>query len=85
VIVSYMLFFADSAERALSQAMLMGVVASTLAAMLLLIQFLDTPFKEGAGGIRPVAMERTLRTVDEALVAVDRASEPPCDEQGRAS
>jgi hypothetical protein len=83
VIVGYMLFFADSAERALSQAVLMGTVASTLAAMLLLVQFLDSPFKEGVGGIRPVAMERTLRTVDEALVAVDRAPEPPCDEQGR--
>ena len=85
VIVSYMLFFADSAERALSQAMLMGTVASTLAAMLLLIQFLNSPFKEGAGGIQPVAMERILRTIDEALVAVDRAPEPPCDERGRAS
>ena len=85
VIVGYMFFFADSAERALSQAMLMGTVASTLAAMLLLIQFLDTPFKEGAGGIQPVAMERILRTVEEALVAVDRAPEPPCDERGRAS
>jgi hypothetical protein len=65
--------------------MLMGTVASTIAAMLLLIQFLDTPFKEGAGGIQPVAMERILRTVEEALVDVDRAPEPPCDEQGRAS
>jgi hypothetical protein len=85
VIVSYMLFFADSGERAVTQAMLMGTVASTIAAMLLLIQFLDTPFKEGAGGIQPVAMERILRTVEEALVDVDRAPEPPCDEQGRAS
>jgi Protein of unknown function (DUF4239) len=85
VIVSYMLFFADSAERVQSQAMLMGTVASTLAAMLLLIQFLDTPFKEGAGGIQPVAMERTLRTFDQALVAVGREADPPCDAQGRRS
>lgn len=85
VILGYMLFFADSAERALSQAVLMGTVASTLAAMLLLVQFLDSPFKQGVGGIQPVAMERTLRAVDEALVAVDRVPEPPCDERGRAS
>jgi hypothetical protein len=84
VIVCYMLFFADSSERARSQAMLMGTVASTLAAMLLLVQFLDSPFKEGVGGVKPVAMERTLRTVDEALGAVGRAPEPPCDEEGRA-
>ena len=61
VIVGYVFFFADSAERAVSQGVLMGSVAATLAAMLLLIQFLDSPFKEGVGGIQPVAMERTLR------------------------
>ncbi|MGH3064657.1 MAG: hypothetical protein ACRDMK_09985 [Gaiellaceae bacterium] len=83
VIVGYVFFFADSAERAVSQAVLMGSVASTLAAMLLLIQFLDSPFKEDVGGIQPVAMERTLRTFDQALLAVDSAPEPPCDERGR--
>jgi hypothetical protein len=85
VIVGYTLFFADSAERAVSQAVLMGSVASTLAAMLLLIQFLDSPFKEDVGGVQPVAMERTLRTFDQALVAVGREVDPPCDEQGRRS
>lgn len=85
VIVGYVFFFADSAERAVSQGVLMGSVASTLAAMLLLIQFLDSPFKEDVGGIQPVAMERTLRTFDQALVAVGREADPPCDEQGRRS
>jgi hypothetical protein len=85
VIVGYVLFFADSAERAVSQGVLMGSVASTLAAMLLLIQFLDSPFREDVGGIQPVAMERTLRTFDQALVAVGREVDPPCDEQGRRS
>jgi hypothetical protein len=83
VIVGYVLFFADSAERAVSQGVLMGSVAATLAAMLLLIQFLDSPFKEDVGGIQPVAMERTLRTFDQALLAIDRTSDPPCDQRGR--
>ena len=83
VIVGYTLFFADSAERAVSQGVLMGSVAATLAAMLLLIQFLDSPFKEGVGGIQPVAMERTLRTFDQALVAVGREADPPCNQQGQ--
>ena len=47
VIVGYVLFFADSAERAVSQGVLMGSVASTLAAMLLLIQFLDSTVQAG--------------------------------------
>ena len=83
VIVGYVFFFADSAERAVSQGVLMGTVASTIAAMLLLIQFLDSPFKEGVGGIQPVAMERTLRTFDQALLAVDRVPDPPCNEKGQ--
>ena len=61
----------------------MGTVASTIAAMLLLIQFLDSPFKEDVGGIQPVAMERTLRTFDQALLAVDSAPDPPCNEKGQ--
>jgi hypothetical protein len=85
VIVGYVLFFADSAERTVSQGVLMGSVASTLAAMLLLIQFLDSPFKEDVGGIQPVAMERTLRTFDQALIAIGREVDPPCDEQGQRS
>ena len=83
VIVGYVLFFADSAERAVSQGVLMGSVAATLAAMLLLIQFLDSPFKEDVGGIQPVAMERTLRTFDQALLAVGREADPPCNEKGQ--
>ena len=83
VIVGYVFFFADSAERAVSQGVLMGSVAATLAAMLLLIQFLDSPFKEGVGGIQPVAMERTLRTFNQALEAVGRDADPPCNERGQ--
>jgi hypothetical protein len=83
VIVGYVFFFADSAERAVSQGVLMGSVAATLAAMLLLIQFLDSPFKDDVGGIQPVAMERTLRTFDQALLAVGREADPPCNEKGQ--
>ena len=49
--------------------------------MLLLIAFLDSPFHKGIGGVRPAAMERTLRIVDEALQAVGVRAELPCDAQ----
>ena len=83
VIFVFMLFFADRAERAVTQALLMGSVASVIAAMLLLIHGLDSPFKEGVGGLRPTAMERTLDVIDEALAAVEGEVEPPCDDEGR--
>jgi ABC-type multidrug transport system fused ATPase/permease subunit len=82
VILVYMLFFADRAEAAVTQAVLMGSVVSVLAAMLLLIQFLDSPFREGIGGIRPVAMERSLRIMDEELRVVGRPITVPCNSEG---
>jgi hypothetical protein len=82
VVFVFMLFFADRSESAVTQAVLMGSVATVITAMLLLIQFLNSPFQEGIGGVRPVAMERTLRIVDEALRAVDGRVQLPCDAQG---
>jgi hypothetical protein len=82
VIFVFMLFFADRGEGALTQAVLIGSVATVIVAMLLLIRFLDSPFHEGVGGIQPVAMERTLRIVDEALGAVDQSVQLPCDDRG---
>jgi hypothetical protein len=82
VIFVFMLFFADRSEGAITQAVLMGSVASAIVAMLLLIQFLDNPFHEGVGGVRPVAMERTLDIIDQALGAANRRVMPPCDAKG---
>ena len=82
LIFVYMLFFADSGERAFVQALLMGVVVAVIAAMLLLLQFLDDPVHHGFGGLRPVAMERTMRIIDEALGAVGTDVRPPCDADG---
>jgi hypothetical protein len=82
VIFVFMLFFADSGESAITQAVLMGSVVSVVCAMLLLIGFLDSPFHEGVGGVRPVAMERTLGIIDEALQAAGARVVPPCDAQG---
>ena len=79
-----MLFFADSGEGAVTQGMLMGAVASVITTMLLLLSFLDNPFHGGVGGLQPVAMERSLRVLDEALPAVAPDTVPPCDEEGRA-
>ena len=83
VIFVFMLFFADPSEMAIVQAVLMGSVVAVVSASLLLLQFLDAPFHEGIGGLEPVAMERTIRVIDQELDAVgfDRGS-IPCDERG---
>ena len=82
VIFTFMLFFADSGEAAVTQAVLMGSVASVITAMLLLIQFLDNPFHDGVGGVRPVAMERNLDIIDQALRASGIRLVVPCDAMG---
>jgi Protein of unknown function (DUF4239) len=82
VIFIYMLFFADSAEGVYTQAILMGSVAAVVVGMLLLIRFLDSPFHDDFGGVQPVAMERTLRIIDEELLIAGQDVALPCDEQG---
>jgi hypothetical protein len=82
VIFVYMLFFADSGEGAVTQGMLMGAVTSVVVVMLLLLVFLNSPFHKGVGGLRPVAMERTLRIVDQALGATGKTVRILCDGQG---
>jgi hypothetical protein len=82
VIFAFTLFFADSGERAVVQALLMGSVVSVIVTLMLLLFALDNPFHGGVGGLDPVAMERSLRLVDEALDAVSGQVPLPCDLDG---
>ena len=77
LIFVFMLFFADSGERAVVQGLLMGTVVAVITAMLLLLGFLDHPFHDGVGGLRPVAMERTLQIIDEELKISGAEPLPP--------
>jgi amino acid transporter len=79
VIFGFMLFFADRGEGAVTQAVLMGSVVSVIATMFLLLYALDHPFGRGVGGLDPVAMERSLRLVDDALGAVGEQVPIPCN------
>jgi amino acid transporter len=83
VIFAFTLFFADRGERAVVQGMLIGSVVSVMTVLLLLLYALDHPFHSGVGGLKPVAMERSLRMVDEAIGAVGARVQLPCDALGR--
>jgi hypothetical protein len=82
IVFVYMLFFADPAEGPVTQAMLMGGVTAVLTILLLLLASLDRPFHGGIGGLKPVAMERSLDIIDQALTAIDSKVVPPCDANG---
>jgi hypothetical protein len=83
IIFVYMLFFADSGERALVQGLQIGTVTAIIVATLLLINALNTPFRDGVGGLEPVSMERSLDVLENQLSDVGERVPPPCDEDGR--
>jgi hypothetical protein len=84
VVLSYMLFFADSGERAITQAMLIGSVTVVMVLTLFVLRVLDHPYEPGVGGLRPTAMERSLETIAEGSAALGLADQAPCDEGGSA-
>jgi hypothetical protein len=84
LIVGFMLFFADSKERAVVQATLIGTVVAVMVATILLIRFLDNPYGDGAGSLKPVAMERTLRLLDQERRIVGDTTPVPCNGHGAA-
>jgi len=82
VICVFMLFFADSAERAVVQGVLIGSVVAVIVVTLLLIRFLDNPLRAGYGALQPVAMERALVQLAEERRIVRQTGPLPCDESG---
>ncbi len=82
VIGAYMLFFADSGERARVQALLIGSVVSVVAATFLLLSFLDNPYHGGVGSLQPAAMERTQVILEQERALVGHRGELPCTETG---
>src|SRR5690348_3376153 len=82
LIFIFMLFFADSAERRIVQATMMGSVAIVITSTLLLLWFLDHPYHHGLGALRPVAMERTLQLLKPETGIASGGFEIPCDSHG---
>jgi hypothetical protein len=78
----FMLFFADSAEGVGVQATMMGGVAIVITSTLLLLWFLDHPYHTGVGSLRPVAMERAIRILDQEAAIVGGKLTIPCDGRG---
>jgi len=84
VIFVFLMFFADSGESRLVQAVQVGSVVAVIAASMFVIRYLSHPYQTGGGGLRPTAMVRTLATLDEATKALPGLAVPPCDAAGKA-
>jgi uncharacterized membrane protein HdeD (DUF308 family) len=77
LIVAYMCFYADPAEAAFVQVLMMGAVTAMVVAGILVVRFLDRPFNDASGSIKPSAMAMTLKGMEAA------SATRPCDERGR--
>jgi hypothetical protein len=83
LVLVYVLFFADSGERAVVQGLMAGSVTAVVVASLLVLSSLNRPYDTDVGGIRPVAMQRSLEIIGSARVALDLDQPLPCDAVGQ--
>jgi amino acid transporter len=84
LIFTFMLFFADSAELAATQGLMMACVTLVVTLLLFLLVFFDRPHGEGSGKLGPTAMERSLALIDTELKLVQISVTLPCDSRGDA-
>ena len=82
LVLVFMLFFADSGERAVVQGFMIGSVTCVITAMLLVLWILDNPFHPGMGGLRPVAMERTIHLLHQEVAIAGDDQPIPCNADG---
>jgi hypothetical protein len=85
LIFVYLLFFADSGESAVVQGMMAGSVTAVVVATLLVLVALNRPYEQDIGGLRPIAMQRSLAILDEARATLDIDDPLPCDTTGDPS
>jgi len=82
VIFVYLLFFADPAEGALTQAVLMGSVTVVVSLLMMLLVFFNHAHGDGVGRLQPTAMERTIRLIGTEAQLVGVTVNAPCDSDG---
>ena len=76
--VGFALFFADRREHFIVQGTLIAAITALVVSGLLLVWFLDHPYENRSGSIKPDEMERGLVIIE----AEHKDAAPPCDEDG---
>ena len=64
VVIGSVALFADREEPAVTQAAMVAAVAIIVVSGLVLVRFLDKPYENKSGSIKPTAMERTLAQME---------------------
>lgn len=86
-VLAYIVYYADSGERIITQALQVGLVTILLGSSLLLINALDHPFSSNPGEILPEKMELSVslmeRDLSKDIYAKELSATLPCDMAGR--
>jgi hypothetical protein len=78
--IGFVLLFIDRRGESLRmQLVMMASVTAMVVSGLLLVWFLDHPFQDESGGIKPAGMEQRLGVMQEEQPAL----RPPCDPSGK--
>jgi Protein of unknown function (DUF4239) len=83
MLLAYMCSFANRSIRAPLQLILVSAVAMIGTLNLCVVRFLDTPYEDVAGSIKPTRMERSLATMESILAARFPDVRPPCNDAGK--
>jgi hypothetical protein len=81
-VVGFVLLFADSGERRISQIAIVLTVSTAVAVSLLTVNFVDRPYGDHDGAITPSAMRGVLATMQREQVALGRLP-PRCTAAGQ--
>jgi hypothetical protein len=84
LVLVYQCFYADPKEPLVVQALMIGAVATIATAGLLSVRFLDRPYDNVSGSIKPSAMARSLAIIESDWPRFQHAASIPCDKHGRA-
>ena len=79
--VAYVVVFADRRERWWTQAVMVGSITALIVSGLLVISFLDSPYREDGAYIAPTEMETSARMIQDEVA--DASAQLPCDAEGR--
>ena len=82
LVIAYMCFFADPAEPAVVQGLMIGSVTTMAVAGMLVVRVLDRPYENASGSIEPTAMTMTLQALESDSRASGVGAVRICDERG---
>jgi len=83
LLIAYTCVYADPGEKAWVQAMMVTSITVIVVLGLLSVRFLDSPYENRSGSIKPTEMSRTLRLMDDAQRIAATPTPAPCDSTGR--